>query len=165
MTFVADIAPRSHDSRAPYIGTNSVTAGSLPMGDMRRPENDLSRLVLQPVLDRLAALRGFQSNWNGRGGQAASRHLLSHAEYLIGNYYQASASTGFGWSNPVLNLDEDGGLVLEWWRGLKKFTLYLAPAEKPRFVRVWGDDIDTEMDDGTLAEVDDFAELWVFLNS
>lgn len=135
------------------------------MGALQCANSDLSRLLLQPVLDRLASLRKFQPNWDGRGGQVASKHLLSYVEHLVNNYYQISASTGFGWSNPALNLDEDGRLVMEWWRGLKKLTLYLAAAEKPIFVRVWGDDIDTEMDDGTLAAVDDFAKLWVFLNS
>jgi hypothetical protein len=120
---------------------------------------------LQPAIDRLTVLRSFQTNWDGRGGHAASKHLISRAADLIGNFYRAAVNSGFGWSNPVLNLSDDGSLVMEWWRGLKKLTIYIAPAEKPAFVRVWGDDIDTEMDDGTLPNVEDFADLWVFLNS
>jgi hypothetical protein len=117
------------------------------------------------TLDRLAVLRSLQTNWDGRGGQPASNPLSSRAADLIENFYRIAANTAFGWSDPVLNLSDDGSLVMEWWRGLKKLTIYVAPAEKPVFVRVWGDDIDTEMDDGTLANVENFAVLWVFLNS
>ena len=164
MTVVAE-APRAHDARAPYVGTTSVTAGISPMGVLGNIENDVSRIVLQPAIERLGVLRSFKQNWDGCGALAASKHLISRSIDLLGNYYQIAVHTGFGWSNPVLNLNDDGNLVMEWWRGLKKLTIYVAAAEKPVFVRVWGDDIDTEMDDGTIGSIEGFAVLWIFLNS
>lgn len=55
------------------------------------------------------------------------------------------------WSPPHMTVSESGEVVFEWWRGFKKITLYFGEAA-PEFLKVWGTDIETEMDSGELKE-------------
>lgn len=57
-----------------------------------------------------------------------------------------------------------GDVVFEWWYGDKKLTIYFGH-EHIEYVKVWGDNIDEEMDDGTIADHSGFDELWRWLRA
>lgn len=51
---------------------------------------------------------------------------------------------------PNINVDYDGSLVFEWWFNSKKLTFYIS-VDSVEFIKVWGIDIDNEMEDGYLS--------------
>jgi hypothetical protein len=61
---------------------------------------------------------------------------------------------------PLVNTDEYGRPVLEWWDGYRKLTVYI---EKANFIKVWGPSIDTEMEDGEITTPQDVWGLYRWL--
>lgn len=55
-------------------------------------------------------------------------------------------------------------VVMEWWNGQRKLTLYFQPDGEIQFTKVWGADIDTEMEDGILGDCT-FESLWDWLQT
>jgi hypothetical protein len=68
------------------------------------------------------------------------------------------------WVSPHMTVSESGEVVFEWWRGAKKVTLYFGDGA-PEFLRVWGTNIETEMDSGELTEGWSLTSLFHWLNS
>lgn len=68
------------------------------------------------------------------------------------------------WEEPHRSDSPWGEVVFEWWQGDKKLTVYFG-RDVIEYIKVWGDDIDEEMDDGTLDDLSDFDELWRWLRT
>jgi hypothetical protein len=68
------------------------------------------------------------------------------------------------WSSPHITLSESGEVVFEWWHDSKKVTLYFGHAT-PEYIKVWGTDIDTEMESGTLSDGWNVTAIWLWLHS
>ena len=66
------------------------------------------------------------------------------------------------WKPPHISTGSNGETVLEWWNEDKKLTIYMED-EKIHFVRSWGTDIHTEMQDGYLTSSNVFIGLWCWL--
>jgi len=69
-----------------------------------------------------------------------------------------------GWIAPNVSAGADGELVLEWWNGQRKVTVYL-DEEETEYVRSWGTSIEDDMDDGTVADPSRMANIWNWLHS
>jgi hypothetical protein len=63
-------------------------------------------------------------------------------------------------ARPHVTADETGGVVLEWWRGTRKLTVYLNHAD---YVKVWGPDVNTEMETDELTGAN-AADVWAWLH-
>jgi len=63
-----------------------------------------------------------------------------------------------------MTLSENSEIVFEWWHNQKKITLYFGE-ENAEYIKVWGTDIDTEMDSGPLSDGWILTSLWLWLNS
>jgi hypothetical protein len=68
------------------------------------------------------------------------------------------------WSEPLVNLSIDSEIVFEWWHGTKKSTVYIL-GNTAEYIKVWGTDIDNEMEDGTSSSPAELTELWKWLVS
>ena len=68
------------------------------------------------------------------------------------------------WTTPLITLSEAGEVVFEWWHNNKKITFYFGE-NQPEFIKVWGTDIDTEMDSGILTDSWSLTSLWLWLHS
>ena len=67
-----------------------------------------------------------------------------------------------GWQWPALNLGMDGQLELQWWHGTKSLTL-VVDGSKVSYLRAWGEDVQSEMEDGEVVDSPDFQNLWRWL--
>jgi hypothetical protein len=67
------------------------------------------------------------------------------------------------WDTPNVATSPRHETVLEWWRGHKKVTLYISSSKEVEYVRVWGPDVDLEMDDGRVADIMALAAIWSWL--
>ena len=58
----------------------------------------------------------------------------------------------------------DGEICLEWWCGSRKLTLYIEGPETVSFIKSWGPDMVTEMQDGHLSNLNNIKVLMRWLN-
>lgn len=125
--------------------------------------HDFSVLALNPLKRRLNDLRSWPENWDGFGSLRPSEASVDHALVLLPELYKEATSTGLKWVAPHVGASESGEIVLEWWGGRSKLTIYVGP-ESIQYIRVWGPNIENEMDDGELGGQTRFASLWQWLN-
>jgi len=69
-----------------------------------------------------------------------------------------------GWASPHITCSELGEIVCEWWQNHKKITLYFGDGY-PEYIKVWGTNIDTEMESGILTSGWVPTSLWLWLHS
>jgi hypothetical protein len=69
----------------------------------------------------------------------------------------------YWWDEPLVNI-YDSELVFEWWHNEKKITVYFSE-KKAEFIKVWGADIDGEMEEGIVETSDQIESLWKWLAS
>jgi hypothetical protein len=79
---------------------------------------------------------------------------------LVDDAYRAIASL-IVWQDPHTSASEDGEIVLEWWHGIKRLTVYVGPHQSS-YVKSWGPHLVNEMEDGLLPE-DWVVSLWAWL--
>jgi hypothetical protein len=68
-----------------------------------------------------------------------------------------------GWSRPHMSSTADGEVVLEWWKGTRKLTVYFSDTGA-EYIKVWGPDMDSEMTSGELNHWS-FISAWSWLRS
>jgi hypothetical protein len=160
------IGARKWDYSSPYMGTGSVSQSNTAALILRNEDLDVSPLALAPVTSRLQALKRLALNWDGYGSAAPNSEAVELAISVLPEFFRGAAQTDYGWSNPHVSANESGGTVLEWWRDPRKLTVYATPTDLS-YIRVWGDDVETEMDEGNLTALPrlEFAYVWSWLNS
>lgn len=66
------------------------------------------------------------------------------------------------WSEPAVNLGDYGQLELQWWCGEKSLTLVVDGA-RMNYLKAWGDDLQSDMEDGEVEDAPGFLDLWSWL--
>lgn len=74
-----------------------------------------------------------------------------------------AAENTLWWQKPLVNISINAEIVLEWWYKSKKLTFYISPDNKVDFVKVWGPDIHTQMEDGSLKSKSELISIlnWI----
>lgn len=67
------------------------------------------------------------------------------------------------WDIPHITCSDQSEIVCEWWNGERKLTIYFGPTSE--YIKVWGTDIDTEMESGELHEGWSITAIWLWLHS
>ena len=86
------------------------------------------------------------------------------AEKLINILHSVALKHNWWWHTPLFNINSDNEIVLEWWNQEKKLTIYVAEGVID-YIKVWGADMDNEMEDGSIDLEDDLTELWQWIAS
>lgn len=68
------------------------------------------------------------------------------------------------WRDPLVNLGIESEIVFEWWHNNKKLTVYIL-GNTAEYIKVWGADIDNEMEDGSVTSPAELTGLWKWLIS
>ncbi|MGJ5632933.1 hypothetical protein [Nostoc sp. CALU 1950] len=74
------------------------------------------------------------------------------------------AANQMWWGEPLVNLSFDSEIVFEWWHGTQKLTVYIL-GNTAEYIKVWGPDIDNQMEDGTSSSPAELTDLWKWLVS
>jgi hypothetical protein len=149
----------------PILGTQSVIDFDAPRNLLVSQEDELSWLATTAARHRLRNLFTLPDNWDGHGSSKPDFEAVARAYGMVLALYQIAALSGYGWTNPNVSADECGAIVFEWWRGRLKLTIYVT-AIQISYIRVWGNNVDTEMEDGSIDSLElDFTPLWGWLNS
>ncbi|MFN6569927.1 hypothetical protein [Dendronalium sp. ChiSLP03b] len=74
------------------------------------------------------------------------------------------AANQMWWCEPLVNLSFDSEIVFEWWYKNNKLTVYIL-GNNAEYIKVWGADIDSEMEDGSATSPAELTDLWKWLVS
>lgn len=126
--------------------------------------NDAARLNRLRAEQDLESLRTWENNWDGLNSVAPNDDAIDFAICAIGSFVERVAIAQKNWIAPHVSASSDGEVVLEWWNKDRKLTLYVS-AGVIEFIKVWGANIASEMEDGmfTLTDEDYFEVLWDWL--
>ena len=126
--------------------------------------------LLYELHQHLDALGQFNDNWDGQGSVAPDAEAIGKARaFLEDVFFQTLAEAAYepedresaGWQRPHISASEEGEVVLEWWNGDRKLTVYIG-ADQASFIKSWGPHVVNDMEDGGLSH-DGFAALWSWL--
>lgn len=123
---------------------------------------ELGEFSLISVKLALRKLQNLPANWDGFGSVKPNTRSIELAFGYLPRIYAETITTGSNWHLPSVSASEAGEVVFEWWNGALKLSVYFRH-DRAEFIRVWGTDIENEMDDGIVRE-GDFAELWKWLH-
>ena len=125
--------------------------------ELSRPAKDPRLTASHLQIDRLAAL---PEDWDGHGSAKPNEHAVEKARQFLEDAFRDTTAT-VGWQSPYISASEDGEIVIEWWNGVRKLTIYVG-ADQSTFLKSWGPHIVDEMEDGVLAQTWE-PLLWVWL--
>jgi hypothetical protein len=83
----------------------------------------------------------------------------------LARFYAAIQAGNRRWYSPNITAGAMGEVVCEWWHGARKLTAYIPASGDFEYVRVWGADLGSEMDDGTARTNDEYLTLWDWLTN
>jgi hypothetical protein len=124
-------------------------------------EESLSKIIasnhtleIQPITNRLEKI-----------ASQLETKTLHNTFLLIRELIKISKSQKLWWSTPMINVSDDFDVVLEWWNKNKSLAFYINQ-ETIDYIKVWGADIDSEMEDGLINSVHDgsIAKLWQWIS-
>jgi len=110
----------------------------------------------------LDQMRSWADNWNGYGAVAPDRDAITFAQGWIALMYHDATSASSIWEEPNVVADGNGDIVLEWWKGARKLTIYISQ-DSAEYVKVWGPDIVSQMEDGAILNSSVRRALWRWL--
>lgn len=113
-------------------------------------------------MDKIVDLLTWPEGWNGYDVAAPNPNAVRHALSWIGYMYKDALTTGNEWREPHVTADEDGDVMFEWWNGEKGLTVYVSE-EGASYIRDWGPNITSEMDDGEASTPESRRMLWAWL--
>lgn len=117
-----------------------------------------------PEEARLDELAELTFDWDLHGSEAPSDQTIGFARLVLRVLRNAVIADGDMWVSPHMTASEDGEIVFEWWVGVRKLTVYCGE-RNVQYIRVWGADIDSEMDEGLIGSPSDFRRLWNWLRA
>jgi hypothetical protein len=119
-------------------------------------------LVMDTTFDKIYNLLALPDGWNGYDGSVPKYGAVEYAHHWINLLYHEVTSSGQKWLDPNITASGEGEVVFEWWQGSKKLTIYVGN-QSAEYVKVWGPDINTDMEDGLADSPDMRGLLWKWL--
>lgn len=123
----------------------------------------INEIPTYSVIQKLNTLKTWGANWDGRNAIAVNSKTVDLGMTLVNQIYETTLEMGMDWYQPNVTASAHGEAVLEWWNRQKKLTIYIS-SEQTDYVKIWGADIDAEMEDGILTSLK-VAELITWLKS
>ena len=137
-------------------GTESPTAAA----DLERPDNSA---LLSEIFGELDVVVRWKEDWDGEEHEPErpSKTAIDRAKQVASELLGVVISKRKPLRTPAVSYDYDGYITLVWRNG--KHELYLeVNDEEIEYVKVWGANIDSEMDAG-VPNKDNYLTLWEWL--
>ena len=130
----------------------------------REDDDERTALVILPTLHDVYELQSWSDGWNGYDAYASTHETVQYAEHWISLFYHEVINSGQHWLEPNVTASAEGEVLFEWRRDTKALTLYIGN-QSAGYVKDWGLDINTEMEDGQANSPNIRRELWNWLMS
>lgn len=98
------------------------------------------------------------------------RTIPSHADVEEGALSRAAGWLSWlqesvdRWDEPLVTANADREVVFEWWHSDRKLAVFFS-SDTSELIRVWGTDIDTEMEEGSPEVRDEALAAWAWLTA
>lgn len=142
-------------------GRKSERCGFASTEDHNFVDDEEQWLKAKKGFDRIA---GLTENWDQAGSSPPSEEALDYAWRLVTSIYHSACRRRMDWVAPHIGVDESSSVILEWWFNERKLTLYVETNGDVSFLKSWGSNIHTQMEDGMVDSIDEFVRLskWLF---
>lgn len=89
-----------------------------------------------------------------------------HATFkLLSKLFEISRKNSLWWNLPLINVGFESEVVLEWWNKDRKLDFDILGSNID-YIKVWGADIDNEMEDGSIAiNESELISLWKWITN
>jgi hypothetical protein len=134
-----------------------------PDASERDTQDDINIEIL-PTLIEIGDLSTWPAGWNGYKALAPNYSAIQYAEHWMELFYQEVIGSGQNWMRPNVTASAEGEVVLEWWYGDKGLTIYIGN-QSAVYLKDWGADINTEMEEGHANSPGIRQALWEWLMS
>ena len=125
---------------------------------LRKDQIEKQKLEISEQFDILSQR---EDNWDGRGSQKPTDLTLAHAKGVMSALLDSVISAGHRCDTPSISSDGDGNVTAVWYKNERQLHLQIGEHEAEYF-RVWGTNIDTEMDVDFL-KPENYLTLWEWL--
>lgn len=133
----------SIDNEGLWIGIDDLLTEHF--GSFNAPQPATELLLKPEPLDPIARQAEIARQFT-----ASLRHLITRR--------------GFKWREPAVSHEEYNNTVeISWWRADKALIFTIAPDKPITFLKVWGPDMNDEMEDGVSPLADQLLTLWQWL--
>ena len=122
---------------------------------------DRARKQRREISKQFDVLSQRKDDWDGHGSPKPTHLTLAHAKGVMDALLESVVSNGYWWDTPSISSDEDGDVTVVWYEDERQLHLQIGEHEAEYF-KVWGTNIDTEMDVDFL-KPDDYLTLWKWL--
>lgn len=123
--------------------------------------NQLARFFTVTSQEKLASLLLLPEDWDGNGSLKPAETAVANASARLPELYRLTTVRGV-WREPLVGASEAGEVTFEWWSGPRKVTMYFGP-QSVEVIRVWGVNINTEMEHQLMPTLDAFPAVWAWL--
>jgi hypothetical protein len=89
-------------------------------------------------------------------------HIVGATQRMARALAQLGLALDRDFGTPNIGIGHNDELVLEWWKGRRKLSLYVGP-NRTDFIKIWGPDVDTEMADGMVDNGETLVGLFHWL--
>lgn len=127
----------------------------------RDTQDDIHTEIL-PTLLEIGELAMWPADWNGYGALAPNYSAIQYAEHWIELFYTEVLKSDMVWLEPNVTANAEGEAVFEWRHGINRLTIYIGK-QSAEYVKDWGADINTEMEDGLANSPSRRQALWKWL--
>lgn len=129
----------------------------------RDTQDDIHTEIL-PTLIEIRELARWPADWNGYNALAPNYSAIQYAEHWIELFYTEILNLDMVWLEPNVTANAEGEVVFEWRHGINRLTIYIGK-QSAEYVKDWGADINTEMEDGIANSPSIRQALWKWLMS
>lgn len=150
----------SRSIQSGVVGSASATLEEQWLAPTASKLRDISR---NRITSSILRLRERGEDWDTYGSAAASPESIYQAIDSVESFIIEASGLGLNWLDPHVGLDEVGNVVLEWWSGDRRLTVYFIP-DQPEFVCSWGPNIESQMHAGELTP-ELFVMKWRWLST
>lgn len=93
-----------------------------------------------------------------------SNSVRERTDHFIATLRQVIIQHGLKWHAPTISYDEsDDTTDISWWRENKSLIITVEPENPISYLKVWGPNIHSEMEEGQDTSSNHLLELWQWL--
>lgn len=123
---------------------------------------EFARKELSSTLVEIYDLLTWPEGWNGYDACAPKYEAVQYADHWIELFYLEVMNLRLDWLEPNVTASAEGEVVFEWRHGINRLTVYIGN-QSAEYVKDWGADINTEMEDGYANSPGIRQALWKWL--
>jgi hypothetical protein len=124
--------------------------------------NQMARYFTQSAQRELARIGRLPGDWDHAGSAQPRPAAVSNAAARLPELYRLTMLLTGRWVAPHISASESGEISFEWWDNDRKLTLYFGD-EAMDAIRVWGVNIDSEMELSHIESIAELSKAWAWL--